>query len=331
MSVRGFLVREFGPAREHRIESVRMPPLQPHEVLIRTRAAGVNYPDLLVMEGKYQVRPPLPFVPGRDAAGTVEQIGESVKNVRVGDNVMCQISHGAWSERAVAAAIDCDPMPPSASFVDAAAMLTPPNTAYVALLGRAQIRPGEVVVVTGASGSVGVACIQIAVAVGAVPVAIVSNESKVDYVKSMGAAACIVANASPDLKKTLRESLLKATDGREADVVIDMVGGELFAAGLRLLRVGGRMVVVGFLSSIIPELKVNYLLLRNLAVLGAPVDINFRTDPALRAAAIRFIHTQYELKSLRPTIKAALPFDRLPDALARAADFAEPGRVVVTF
>ena len=310
---------------------MQIPPLQPQQVLIRTRAAGINYPDLLVLEGKYQVRPPLPFVPGRDTAGTVEQIGALVTNVRVGDNVMGQISHGAWSELAIAEATDCDRMPPGASFVEAAAMITPPNTAYVALLGRAQVRPGEVVVVTGASGSVGVACVQIALAVGAIPVAIVSNDSKVGYVKSMGAAACIVANAGHDLKKTLRESLLSETGGREADVVIDMVGGDLFAAGLRLLRTGGRIVVVGFLSSIIPELKVNYLLLRNLAVFGAPVDINFRTDPDLRAAAIRFIHQHYESKSLRPTIKAVLPFDRLPDALARAADFTEPGRVVVTF
>jgi NADPH2:quinone reductase len=327
--MRAFYVRAYGSASGHAIESIERTGPGVNEVLIRTQAIALNYPDLLMLEGKYQVHHETPFVPGRDAAGIVERVGAGVTGLRAGDRIMCQVARGAWAEEIVAPVSRCYPMPQSASFVDAAAAITPYNTAYVALVARARVRAGEIVIVTGASGSVGTALIQLAKAMGAFVIAAVSSAHKSEYLTGLGADA-VVITTTDDLKRKLRESVLAATGGREAHVVCDTVGGEVFTAGLRALGFDGRMVVIGFTGAQIPEVRVNYLLLRNLSVIGAPVDSHFEALPRVIAEGTAFIRDLYEQRRLRPTIKAVLPFEDFPEALRQAADATVPGRIVVT-
>ena len=327
--MRAFYVRAYGPPDSHSVEDIASPGAPgPNEVLIRTRAIALNFPDLLMIQGKYQVRHETPFVPGRDAAGVVTAVGEGVSQLRNGDHVMCQVAYGAWAEEIIAPAARCYSMPSSAPFAEAAAMITPYNTAYVALAVRAKVQKGEVVLVTGASGSVGTALIQLAKAMGACVIATVSSEHKADYLRALGADAVIVTTGL-DLKRALREGVLTATAGREANIVCDTVGGELFTAGLRALGFDGRMIVIGFAGAQIPEVRVNYLLMRNLAVLGAPLDIHFDERPQLMTQGIGLIREYYSAGLIRPTVRSVLPFERFRDALQQAADAATPGRVVI--
>ena len=327
--MRAFYVRAYGPPDSHSVEDIASPGTPgANEVLIRTRAIALNFPDLLMLQGKYQVRHEPPFVPGRDAAGVVTGVGAGVTQFRSGDPVMCQVAFGAWAEEIIAPAARCYSMPSSAPFTEAAAMITPYNTAYVALAARAKLQKGEVVLVTGSSGSVGTALIQLAKAMGAFVIATVSSEHKADYVRALGADS-VIAIAGLDLKRALREGVLAATAGREANIVCDTVGGELFTAGLRALGFDGRMIVIGFAGAQIPEVRVNYLLMRNLAVLGAPLDIHFDERPQLMTQGIGLIREYYSAGLIRPTVRSVLPFERFRDALRQAADATTPGRVVI--
>jgi len=327
--VRAFYVRAYGPPHSHSVEEIGSPGTPgSNEVLIRTHAIALNFPDLLMIEGKYQVRHETPFVPGRDAAGVITAVGADVTHLRIGDSVMCQVAYGAWAEEIIAPAARCYAMPPSAPFVAAAAMITPYNTAYVALVARAKLQKGEVVLVTGASGSVGTALVQLAKAMGAFVIAAVSSEHKSDYVRALGADSVIVT-AGLDLKRALREGVLAASGGREANIVLDTVGGELFTAGLRALGFDGRMIVIGFAGAQIPQVRVNYLLMRNLAVLGAPLDTHFDERPQVMTQGIALIRDFYSAGMLRPTIRSVLPFEHFQTALQQTADATTPGRVVI--
>jgi NADPH2:quinone reductase len=327
--MRAVLIRSYGPAADHRIEQVECNTPGAGEILIRVQAVGLNYPDLLMLEGKYQVRHETPFVPGRDAAGIVAAAGPNVTSFRPGDRVMCQVSHGAWAQNVVAPVSRCYFMPEKATFTQAAAMITPYNTAYVAIVLRSRLKAGESAVVTGASGSVGIALIQVAKALGAYVIAAVSSPSKTDFVQRCGADAVILTSGA-DLKKTFKEQVLAANRGKEADVVFDTVGGEVFAAGLRALGFDGRLIVIGFAGSQIPEVKVNYLLYRNLSVIGAPLDVNFTERPSAMEAGVKMLRELYDRGLLRPCIKTVLPLDCFHEAIQQVSDTATPGRVVLT-
>jgi NADPH:quinone reductase len=327
--MRACLLREFGPVQDLRLETVAPPALQAGEVLIRTRAFGLNFPDLLMVQGKYQERYPLPFVPGRDAAGIVEAVGADASDFRSGDRVLCQVAKGAWAEYIAAPASRCFPMSPAATFEHAAAMVTPYHTAYVAMVARSKIRAGEIAVVSGASGSVGTALVQLLKARGNFVIAVVSSAHKVDFVTEMGADRVIVA-AGDDLKRSVPDQLRAAANGRQADVFFDLVGGDLFDAGLRSLGDDGRLVVIGFAGGRIPEARANYLLLKNISVVGAPLDVHFKNGTQTIADGAALIRELYQSTALRPPIKSIMPLDRFSDAIRDAADSAVPGRVVVT-
>jgi NADPH2:quinone reductase len=219
-------------------------------------------------------------------------------------------------------------MPISASFTDAAAMVTPYHTAHVAIAARSRIQAGEIAVVSGASGSVGTALIQLLKAKGIFVLGVVSSQHKVDYVSGLGADGVIVA-AGGDLKRSLPEQLRASTKGRPADVFFDLVGGDIFDAGLRALGPEGRMIVVGYASGRLPEVRANYLLLKNLSVVGAPLDINFKTSPETIASGAALVRELYDGGTLRPPVKCVVPLDRFSEALAAAGDSSVPGRVVV--
>lgn len=278
--MRAVLVNEFGPVESHAIADLPDPEPGPGEVLIENRAIGINFPDALMLRGRYQKRPARPFVPGRDCAGVVRAVGDGVTRCKPGDRIVAQVFTGAFGQLVPAPQERCFLLPDGVSFEDAAAMITVFNTAWVAIDMRAGVQPGDTVLVTGAAGGVGSAAIQLGKARGATVLAAVSSAEKADFVRACGADAAIDTNAADvdALKSHLKAQVGAATgaaEGRGCDAVIETVGGDLFEASLRVLRFAGKLVIVGFAGGTIPAAKANYLLFNNLTVMGAPLDIQF--------------------------------------------------------
>lgn len=265
--MRAVLIKEHGAPESVHIEDVATPALRPDEVLLNICAAGVNYPDLLVIEGTYQLLPQRPFSPGMDAAGIVAEIGAEVTTCKLGDRVVVQVEHGAYAEQVAVQQDNCFRIPAEMTFVDAAAMGLAYQTAYFALLERGRYNSGETVLVNGAGGGVGLAAVQIAKALGATVFAGVTNDSQAALVLRSGADR-IIRLDRPDLHESLRRQVHEINDGRGVDIVLDPLGGDVFDASLRALAWCGRMVVIGFSAGRIPQVKTNYLLLKNISVSG---------------------------------------------------------------
>ncbi|MCM2252924.1 MAG: NADPH:quinone oxidoreductase family protein, partial [Ramlibacter sp.] len=226
------------------------------EVLIEIKAASLNFPDLLIVQNKYQVKPPVPFVPGSEYAGVIAAVGDGVTHLKVGQNVACLSGTGGFATHAVAPAALCLPLPPGFPPVDAAAFIMIYATSHHALLDRGQLKAGETVLVLGAAGGVGTSAIQVAKAAGARVIAAASTDEKCDLCRSIGADATI--NYS---RENLREAIKALTDGKGPDVVYDPVGGDLAEPALRSLAWRGRYLIIGFASGAIPSLPLNLPLL----------------------------------------------------------------------
>ena len=265
--MRGLMLHELGEPENLRLEKIPVPNPGPGEVLVDIHAAAVNFPDLLTIQGNYQFRPPLPFVPGKEGAGIVAAIGEGVTHVTPGDRVMVQVEYGTFAEQAVAPQHECYALPDGIPFDQAAALGIAFQTAYFALLDRAQLQAGETVLVTGASGSVGIAAIQLAKVFGTTVIAGLTTPSKEAVARDAGADH-VIDLSGDNLKDTIRDQVFALTGGEGVDVVIEIVGGEVFAGALRAVKFRGRLVVVGFTSGVIPEMRTNYVLLKNIAVTG---------------------------------------------------------------
>jgi NADPH2:quinone reductase len=316
--MRAVVVRRPGPFRSHRVEEIPDPVPGPGEVLIEARAIGVNYPDLLVAEGKYQVIPPAPYSPGKEVAGIVG--GKR--------RVMAQVEHGAYAEKVLAREVDCHPLPDGMPFEDAAALGLAYQTAWFALTDRAGYREGETVLVTGASGGVGLAGVQIAKALGATVIAGVTSKDKGELCRRHGADH-VIDLAAPDLRESVRSQVHAAVGKRGVDVVLESVGGDVFDGALRALGWRGRLVVIGFAAGRIPEVKANYLLLKNIAVAGLQWSDYRERDPAWVARAQQNLYKLYLEKKLKPEITATYPLARFADALARFEQRAVQGKLLL--
>src|SRR5512146_1533026 len=269
--MKALLLREHGPLDNLRLEEVAAPVPGEGEVLIEVHAASINFPDLLVIDGTYQKLPPRPFSPGKDLAGVVAAIGANVTTCRPGDRVMAQIEYGAFAERCVATQNNCFVMPHRMTYAEGAAMGLVYLTAYFALTERGGYRPGEVVLINGAAGGVGLAALQVAKALGATVLACVSTSPKADLVKRHG-ADYVIRSDVPDLRESFRRQVYDAVGARGVDLVIDPVGGDVFEASLRALAWCGRLVIVGFAEGRIPEVKTGYLLVKNIALVGLQIS-----------------------------------------------------------
>ena len=328
----GYMLTQYGAPGTHSAGELSDLAPGPGEILIRNEAIGLNYPDALMVQGKYQKRPEPPFVPGRDCAGTVLAVGEGVQGYNIGDPVAAQVFSGAFAEQVVAPENRVFPRPVEVSSTDAAGAMTVFNTAYVAVVIRARVKAGDRVVVTGAAGGVGAAAVQLAANLGAEVVGIVSSEEKAELVRRSGAqqAMIITDRDENSLKDAFKARVRRAWgDDRGADVVIDTVGGTMFQAGLRALGFAGRLVVVGFASGDIPAAKANYLLYNNLSVMGAPLDIHF--DEALeeiRAGTAWWLGLLAQGKA-QANVTAILPFDQLMQGLQDILDRKVTGKLVV--
>jgi NADPH:quinone reductase len=327
--MRALVVHEFGPLHSHQVQESADPKIGERDVLIDVTAIGLNFPDTLMLQGKYQTRPDRPFVPGRDASGVVLAIGSKVTRVQKGDRVIAQVTTGAFAEKLAAPEARCFRMPDSMDFVTGAGMVTIYNTAYVAVVIRAQVKPGETVLVTGASGGVGLAAVQIARAKGARVLAGVTSKEKGQVALASGAEAMIDLSA-PDLRESLREQVFALTNNRGVDAVFDPVGGDVFDAALRTLAYAGRMVIIGFASGRIPEVKGHYILLKNISIVGAPLDIHFKMEPEVMDAAVADLFRMYEKGAIKPEIMATYPLDDIHKAMDLIVGRKVKGKIVLT-
>jgi NADPH2:quinone reductase len=326
--MRALVVEEFGPIESHRFHDWPEPEPAANEVLIDIKAIGLNFPDALMLQGKYQKRPDPPFVPGRDAAGIVRRVGAGVARFKPGDRVVCQVFTGAFAERVAAPEKRCFPLAEGIDFEAAAAMMTVFNTAYVAVHLRAKAQQGQWAAVTGAAGGVGLAVLQLLKAVGARSIAIVSSEDKARLARESGADRVILTKRE-NPKDQIYTEIMAATADRGIDLVFETVGGEMFANTLRTLAFDGKMIVIGFASGEIPSAKANYLLYRNLSVIGAPLDIQFDHEYDKMVAGVRLVQDLYQQGKVKPNIMQVLPLDKLADAFALITGREVRGKVVL--
>ncbi|MEZ5901646.1 MAG: NADPH:quinone oxidoreductase family protein [Hyphomicrobiaceae bacterium] len=297
-------------------------------VLIATQAASLNFADLLMMEGKYQHKASLPFVPGRDAAGTVLAVGDTVRGFAPGDRVVATPNHGAFAEQTVASAGVCHKIPDGVSFEDAAACGTGIPTIVAAISLRARLEPGEWVMISGAAGGMGSLAVQYAKALGGRVAALVSSAEKAKLVSELGADLVLRSDEITDLKAGLRAALeVKGVDG--VDAAIDMVGGDTFEAMIRCIRPEGRLVVVGFASGRIPNVAANYLLLKDIAVIGSSMT---RLLSGRHQECLSLCDEAYTMLAdgrLHATIEGRYPLDRFVEAASRIADRQVVGKIIL--
>ena len=294
------------------------------EVLIEIKAASLNFPDLLIVQNKYQMKPSLPFVPGSEYAGVVQAVGEGVKHLKVGQNVACLSGTGGFASHTIAPAALCMPLPAGFSFVDAAAFIMTYATSHHALVDRAQLKAGETVLVLGAAGGVGTSAIQIAKAMGAHVIAAASTEEKCALCKSIGADATI--NYSTE---NLRDVLKSLTDGKGPDVIYDPVGGELAEPAFRSIAWRGRYLVVGFASGTIPSLPLNLTLLKGASIVGVFWGGFAKQEPKASAAALLELAGWYAEGKIKPVIDRTMPMSELKAAYAHMGSRGVKGKLVM--
>jgi len=300
----------------------------PGEVLVEVHAASINFPDLLVIAGTYQNLPACPFVAGKDLSGRVLATGPGVERMRPGDRVMALVEHGAFAERVLVPERQCHPMPDAMSHWQAAAMGLTYLTAYFALVERARVQPGEIVLVTGATGGVGLAAVQVARALGATVIAAVGSEAKARFASDKGAHHVVRTDLAP-LRDALRAQVQAAVGKRGVDVVIDPVGGNVFDASLRTLAWCGRLVIVGFAEGRIPEVKAGLLLVKNISLIGLQVsDYRDRTPDAVERAQDA-LYRMFEQGSIDPAVMAAYSLQDYRSALRAVQDRTVLGKVVL--
>jgi NADPH2:quinone reductase len=302
-------------------------------VLVDVHAASVNFPDILVIGGTYQNLPPRPFVPGKDLAGVVAAVGVGVTRVKVGDRVMAQIEHGAFAERAVVREVLCFVMPAAMSFTDGAAMGLVYLTAHNAMVERAQMKPGETVLVTGAAGGVGLACVQLAKALGATVIAAVSSDEKARVARESGADHIVrtdVADLRESFRKQVFDAVAKTGSKRGVDLVLDNVGGDVFDACLRVMAWCGRLVIIGFAGGRIPEVKAGYLLVKNISLIGLQSSDYRERAPEVVRKAYEHLFALYTAGKVKPKVMTAYPMADYVAALNTVKDRKVLGKVVIS-
>jgi NADPH2:quinone reductase len=326
--MRALIVHEHGPIEKLTLGEFPDPKPGKGEVLVEVHAASVNFPDLLVIGGTYQNLPPRPFVPGKDLAGVVAAVGEGVTRVKPGDRVMAQIEHGAYAERAVVREELCSVMPEKMTFAEGAAMGLVYLTAHNALIERAQFRAGETVLVTGAAGGVGLACVQLAKALGAIVVAAVSSEEKARVAKDNGADH-VVRTDVPDLRESFRKQVFDAVGRRGVDLVLENVGGDVFDACLRVMTWCGRLVIIGFAGGRVPEVKAGYLLVKNISLIGLQSSDYRERAPAVIRKAHEQLFDLYAQGKIKPHVMAEYPLPDYLIAMRAVRDRKVLGKVVL--
>ncbi|WP_031404444.1 NADPH:quinone oxidoreductase family protein [Thiomonas sp. FB-Cd] len=322
--MKALMCKAYGPIADLRVESVPDPVAGAGQVVVNVKACALNFPDGLIVQGLYQVKPPLPFSPGAEFAGTITQVGEGVAGYAAGDAVIAFAGHGGLAERCAVDARRIMPLPKGMDFEQGAAFMLTYGTAIHALKDVAQLQSGESVAVLGAAGGVGLAAVDVAKAMGARVIAAASDDTKLGLAREHGADV-LVNYASEDLRKRL----LEFTDGRGADVVLDPVGGAYSEAALRATAWRGRFLVVGFASGDIPRIPLNLALLSERQILGVYWGEAIQRSPAQHAANVGQLLDWFGAARVRPAITERVALDQAAQAITKLSRREAMGKIVV--
>lgn len=323
--MKALLCKAFGPAETLALEDIDSPRPKGNDVLIEVHAAGVNFPDSLIIEGNYQFKPPFPFAPGGEVAGVVSAVGDKVTHLRAGDRVMALTGWGGFAEQVAVPAYNVLPMPASMDFTSAAAFSMTYGTSMHALKQRAALQAGETLLVLGAAGGVGLAAVEIGKAMGARVIAAASSPAKLEVASQAGADELIDYST-----QNLKEEVKRLTNGQGADVIYDPVGGDLFDLAARSIAWNGRLLVVGFASGRIPALPVNLMLLKGAAAIGVFWGAFAQRQPADNAANFEQLFAWHAEGKLKPLVSETFALADGGAAINALAQRKAVGKLVVT-
>lgn len=312
--------RELGPPERLRLETFASLPLAPGQVRVAIRAAGVNFPDILMVAGEYQLKPDLPFTPGVEAAG---EVADAVGGVAVGDRVIVRMRHGAYTDEAVVAPSQLTRLPQDFDYAEGATFLAAYGTAHHALIERGQLKRDEILLVHGAGGGVGLAAVEMGKLLGATVIAAASSEEKLSVARAKGADHAVLYAREP-----FRDAVKRIIDGRGVDVVFDPVGGETFENSLRCIGWGARILVVGFTGGI-GLARTNLLLIKGASVIGVRAGEAVRRDPDAGMARIRTLTEWAEAGKIRPNVSHRLPLADYARAMRLLIERKAIGRVAL--
>ena len=323
--MKAVLCRAFGTPDRLVVADVESPTVKAGEVKIKVRACGVNFPDALMIQGLYQLKPPFPFSPGLEVSGDVVEVGSGVDSRRIGERVMATMMYGGFAEEVALPAIMALPMPANMSYEAAAGFPLVYGTSHVALAHRGKLQAGETLLVLGAAGGVGLAAVELGKWMGARVIAAASTSEKLELAQAYGADDVIQYTA-----ENLRERMNALTDGQGADVIFDPVGGDMFDLAVRRIAWEGRYLVIGFASGRIPDLPANIPLLKNASVVGVFWGAYLLNSPAVIQDSFRQLLSWYAAGRLKPHIHKTFPMQAAASAILEIMERRAMGKVLVT-
>lgn len=323
--MKAVLCKELGPANKLVVEDVADPEVAPGHVLVDVKAAGLNFPDTLIIEGKYQFKPDLPFTPGGEGAGVISAVGEGVSHLNVGDKIIFMCQTGAFAEKVVVPAITAIPMPDGLSFEMAAGITLTYGTSYHALKQRAQLQEGETVLVLGAAGGVGIATVELAKAMGAKVIAAASTDEKLEFCKASGADE-LINYSTEDMKTRLKE----ITGGKGVDVIYDPVGGDYTETAFRNMAPNGRHLVIGFAAGDIPKVPINLCLLKQSSLVGVFWGAWASKNPSDQIQNMKEILGMVASGKVRASVNDVFPLEEVEAAYACLTERRAKGKVILT-
>lgn len=324
VNVKAMVCEAWGGPETLVLKDIALPPLGPKEVRVRVHAAGLNFPDTLIIANKYQVKPAFPFAPGMECGGEIIAVGEKVTDLKVGDRVMATTSNGAFAEQMNCAAANVFRIPASMPYEIAAGFPITYGTTYHALVDRGRMKPGEVLLVHGAAGGVGLNAVELGRELGATVIGTVGSDEKAAIVRQYGAAHVI--NYS---KESIKDRVKELTGGNGADVIYDAVGGDAFDQSLRCINWDGRLLVVGFASGRIPEAPANLALIKGCSIVGVFWGAFAARDPEKNRANFAALLALYEHGKLKPHVSQSFALDQVSQAMAALLSRKTTGKVVI--
>ena len=322
--MKALLCSEYGPPDKLAVHDIPSPQAGPGQVVVDVKAAALNFPDALMVQGLYQVKPPLPFSPGAEVAGLVREVGEGVQGLKAGDRVIGFPGTGGFAEECTVAAEKIMPLPENMDFASGAALVLTFGTSLHALQDCGRLQAGETLLVLGAAGGVGAAAVEIGKAMGARVIAAASSEDKLALCRQLGADETI-----NDTTEDLRKRTLALTGEKGVDVVYDPVGGSYTESALRALAWHGRLLIVGFAAGEIPKIPLNLALLKERALVGVYWGDSVRHDPRGHVRNMKQLMAWFAERKISPAISEQLPLARAPEAIRRLLDRQVKGKVVI--
>ena len=323
--MKAVICKAWGTPEDLAIEDIASPSVGKGHVKVAVHACGLNFADTLMIAGQYQVKPPFPFTPGFEAAGTVIELGEGVNHLELGDRVIAFSDYGGYAEEVVVQAMSCIPIPDIMPFVDAAAFLVAYGTSHLALDHRGKLQAGETLLVHGAAGGVGLTAVEIGKQMGATVIATASTPEKLAIAQQYGADHLINYR-----EENFKDRVKEITDGKGADVIYDPVGGDVFDQSLRCINWEGRLLVIGFASGRIPSAPANLTLVKNCSVVGVFWGAYARKQPHTLLQSLQTLLGWYSEGKLKPHISATYPLEQVAEAMNSLIKRKSTGKVVLT-